>query len=75
MAKNNPMNTRTIKVETTGDFFSRKVKPAIRLKGRWLERAGFRPDSHAQITLRETGVLEIRALSPTPHRQLPASNL
>lgn len=59
------MNIRNLKVEMTGDFHSRKVKPAIRLKGHWLARAGFPPDSHAQITLRETGVLEIRALSPT----------
>jgi hypothetical protein len=60
------MNIRTLKVEKTGDFFYRKVKPAIRLKGRWLERAGFPPDSQAQVILRETGVLEIRCLPPAP---------
>jgi len=65
------MNIRNLKVETTGDFYRRKVKPAIRLKGNWLARAGFLPDSHAQIILRETGVLEIRALSPTANSHLP----
>jgi len=66
MAKNNPMNARTLKVEMTGDFFSRKVKPAIRLKGRWLERAGFPPDSRVRVIIRATGILEIHATPLTP---------
>ena len=56
------MNIRNLKVEKTGDFFHRKIKPAIRLKGRWLEQAGFAPDSHVRVVIRETGVLEIRAI-------------
>ena len=60
------MNTRTLKVETTGDFFSRKVKPAIRLKGNWLARAGFPPDSRVRVIIRETGILEIHATLLTP---------
>jgi hypothetical protein len=39
-------NSRRLKVETTGDFFYRKTKPAIRLKGKWLADAGFAPDSY-----------------------------
>jgi Toxin SymE, type I toxin-antitoxin system len=58
------MNSRTIKIENTGDFFYRKTKPAIRLKGRWLENAGFPPDTYARITIRETGLIEIQALKP-----------
>lgn len=58
------MNIRTLKVERTGDYFYGRVKPAIRLKGRWLEHAGFQPDSHVRIIIRETGVLEIHALPP-----------
>lgn len=50
----------------TGDFFSRKVKPAIRLKGRWLERAGFHPDTHVRVIIRATGILEIHATPLTP---------
>jgi hypothetical protein len=57
------MNIRTLKVEKTGDYYYRKVKPAIRLKGRWLEQAGFRPDSRARIIVRATGVLEVHALT------------
>jgi len=60
------MNARTLKVEMTGDFFSRKVKPAIRLKGRWLERAGFPPDSRVRVIIRATGILEIHATPLTP---------
>jgi hypothetical protein len=53
--------SRKLKVESTGDFFYRKTKPAIRLKGKWLAAAGFAPDSYVTITLREPGVLEIRS--------------
>ena len=60
------MNTRTLKVEMTGDFFSRKVKPAIRLKGHWLARAGFVPDSRVRVVIREPGILEIHATPLTP---------
>ena len=37
------MNTRTLKIEATGDFAARKITPKIRLAGRWLEQAGFKP--------------------------------
>ncbi len=59
------MKTRTLKVEPTGDFFRQKVKPALRLRGRWLERAGFPPNSHARIIIRTPGVLEIQAVTQT----------
>jgi hypothetical protein len=62
MAKTNHMNSRNLKVEKSGDFFYRKVKPVLRLKGGWLERAGFVPDSHVRVVIREPGVLEIHAL-------------
>ena len=60
------MNARTIKVEKTGDYFYAKVKPAIRLKGRWLEQAGFSPNSHARITVLADGVLQIQAITSPP---------
>ena len=65
MAKPSNMNARTIKVEKTGDYFYAKVKPAIRLKGRWLEQAGFPPNSHARITVLADGVLQIQAITPS----------
>ena len=55
--------TRTLKVEKTGDYFYAKVKPAIRLKGNWLERAGFPPNSRARIEILANGVLQITNLA------------
>jgi len=60
-AINNFMTTRNLKVEPTGDFHAEPPKPAIRLKGRWLERAGFPPNSRVTVILRSHGVLEIQA--------------
>ena len=36
--------TRTLKVTDTGDFYKKNVVPQIRLKGKWLTKAGFTPD-------------------------------
>lgn len=58
------MNTRKLKVEKTGDSILGKIKPAIRLKGNWLERAGFRPNTHCQIVMVAPGKLEIQAIQP-----------
>src|SRR5688572_26529190 len=33
--------TRMIKIEADGDHWKGDVRPKIRLRGRWLERAGF----------------------------------
>src|ERR1043166_661756 len=35
---------RTLQIEADGDLWKGGMKPKIRLIGRWLERAGFRPD-------------------------------
>ena len=34
---------RTLQIEAEGDFFHGLIKPKIRIMGRWLEQAGFRP--------------------------------
>ena len=60
------MNIRNLKVEATGDFFSCKVKPAIRLKGNWLARAGFVPDSRVRVVIRAAGILEIHTTPLSP---------
>jgi hypothetical protein len=48
------VTARTLKIEETGDVFRRKVQPKIRLTGRWLERAGFKPGHrvHVELTAR-----------------------
>lgn len=48
---------RSIKIEATGDFYLNKVKPKIRLSGRWLEAAGFRPGARVTVTLTTLGQL------------------
>ena len=50
------MSKRKIKVER-----GHETKPTqIRLKGKWLERAVFKPDSHVEITV-ENGKLTIES--------------
>src|ERR1700683_3798765 len=41
---------RTLKIEAEGDFWKGLTKPKIRLMGRWLERAGFRPGNRVHVT-------------------------
>lgn len=41
---------RMLKIEADGDFWKGLIKPKIRLMGRWLERAGFRPGHCVHIT-------------------------
>jgi hypothetical protein len=54
------MSSRTLKIEETGDFFRRRVRPKIRLTGRWLERAGFKPGHRVHVELTSEGVLTLR---------------
>jgi len=64
-----PHSIRTLSVEhvsynlESGDS---ATCPFIRLKGRWLERAGFPPDSRVRVIIRATGILEIHATPLTP---------
>ena len=52
---------RTLAIEAHGDFWKGLVKPKIRLMGRWLERAGFRPGTRVQVTSVAPGVIELRS--------------
>ena len=60
------MKARTLKIEATGDFFRRKISPKIRLTGRWLERAGFKPGHRVEVELLETGCLKLRFVESEP---------
>jgi hypothetical protein len=59
----NSHNTRSLKIEATGDFAANQIKPKIRLLGKWLERAGFIPGNRVQILCVAPGVMEIRSTS------------
>ena len=54
------MNARTLKIEETGDFFQGKVTPKIRLSGKWLERAGFKPGHRVELSWIAPGLLTLR---------------
>lgn len=52
---------RTLKIEADGDAWKGLIKPKIRLMGRWLERAGFRPGNRVHVTCVAPGVIELRS--------------
>jgi Toxin SymE, type I toxin-antitoxin system len=52
---------RKLKIEANGDFWKGHIKPKIRLMGNWLERAGFQPGNHVQVTCKGPGVIELRS--------------
>jgi hypothetical protein len=52
---------RTLKIEADGDGWTGTIKPKIRLMGRWLEQAGFKPGNHVHVTCVAPGVMELRS--------------
>lgn len=52
---------RTLKIEAVGEFWLGLIKPKIRLTGYWLERAGFEPGTHVQVTCIAPGIIELRS--------------
>ena len=54
-------SVRTLKIEAHGDSWKGLTKPKIRLIGRWLERAGFRPGNRVHVTCVAPGVIELRS--------------
>lgn len=61
------MKSRSLKIEETGDFWRRQVKPRIRLTGQWLERAGFKPGHRVEVRLDGPGLMTLRFLEvPQP---------
>jgi hypothetical protein len=52
---------RTLKIEADGDRWKDLIKPKIRLMGRWLERAGFKPGSRVHVACIARGIIELRA--------------
>jgi len=53
---------RTLKVQDTGDFYKKEVRPAIRLQGKWLLVAGLQPGKQVQVTNPQQGVLILKSL-------------
>ena len=74
-----PMKRRTLKIEERGDYFAKKTTPVVRLKGRWLQAAGFPAGRHLQLTVISPGVIELRVMrmarAPSPEFQMAAMRL
>jgi hypothetical protein len=66
------MNTRTLRIEATGDFWRGKIKPKIRLTGEWLARAGFKPGHRVEVCMNEPGTLTLRFLAETAATEAPS---
>lgn len=62
---------RTLAIEPAGDFFYGGVKPKIRLTGRWLERAGFKPGHRVEVCVDRPGTITLRFLGETPATVTP----
>jgi hypothetical protein len=65
------MKLRRLKIEKDGDFFRGKIKPKIRLMGRWLEQAGFKPGTHVIVKSLAPGIIELRSDDVTVETNLP----
>jgi len=52
---------RRLKIEEHGDALNGLLKPKIRLIGRWLEKAGFKPGSHVHVVCVSPGVLQLQS--------------
>jgi hypothetical protein len=48
---------RVLKIEEVGDFWRKRTFPRIRLKGRWLAKAGLQANKHVRIENPIPGVL------------------
>lgn len=53
---------RTLKIEEDGDFWKGRIKPKIRLRGLWLQQAGFQPGNRVSVNCIAHGVLELRSI-------------
>ena len=40
--------------------YTRQIVPKVRLCGKWLQAAGFEPDTHLELTVISRGVIELR---------------
>jgi hypothetical protein len=64
------MKTRTLKIEAAGDFWRGRVVPKIRLTGKWLERAGFKPGCRVAIEMSGQGMMTLR-FQPADNNRSP----
>ena len=56
----NTLQVRSLAIEKAGDFFRGKVTPKIRLCGKWLEKAGFKPGHRVEVCIEQPGSITLR---------------
>ncbi|HEY3854132.1 MAG TPA: SymE family type I addiction module toxin [Verrucomicrobiae bacterium] len=53
--------TRILKIEADGDRWTGAIKPKIRMIGKWLEQAGFKPGNSVSVHCIGQGTIELRS--------------
>ncbi len=53
---------RILKVEEVGDFWRKRTVPRIRLKGKWLVKAGIPPNRYVEVEIPIPGVLVLHLM-------------
>ena len=66
------MSARSLQIESCGDFFRRDIKPKIRLAGKWLERAGFKPGHRVEVVMEQPGTLTLRFVAESSAADTPS---
>lgn len=56
--------TRRLKIEEEGDPWKGKVSSKIRLKGCWLEQAGFKHGNFVRVRCVASGIIELHSSVP-----------
>jgi hypothetical protein len=62
--------TRTLKIEESGDFAAGQVKPYIRLRGKWLAKFGFKPNTRVEVQCSEGQLVLVPQLPPPEFAQI-----
>ena len=57
MTNRNNLKIRILKVEEVGDYWRKQTMPRIRLKGKWLAKAGILPNRYVKVASPQPGVL------------------
>ncbi len=74
--RNEPRRSvRVLKIEAEGVAWKRPLKPKLRLTGRWLERAGFKPGDYVRITCVAHGIMEMRSPDASLSNETKQSSL
>ena len=57
---------RRLKIEEDGDPWKGKLRSKIRLKGLWLEQAGFKQGNYVRVECVAPGIIQLHSSDPKP---------